>query len=86
MECPSCSASFGHSTPKEHCVFPTVTTGQQHTFVIRVRKNKAEWVNVQTGQTVNEEIEVFCELKDGDQPVNAATDANRSGHRAQVAR
>jgi membrane fusion protein, multidrug efflux system len=63
-----------------------VTTDQQHTFVIRVRDSKAEWVNVQTGQTVNGEIEVFGELKNGDQVVKAATDAIHSGDRVQVAR
>jgi membrane fusion protein, multidrug efflux system len=60
-----------------------VTTDQQHTFVIRVRDSKAEWVNVQTGQTVNGEIEVFGELKAGDRVVKAATDAIHSGDRVQ---
>lgn len=43
-----------------------VTTDQQHTFVIRVQDNKAEWVTVRTGQTVEGEIEVFGDLKTGD--------------------
>ena len=42
-----------------------VTTDQQHTFVIRIRNDKAEWVTVQTGQTVNGQIEVFGDLKAG---------------------
>src|ERR1700678_599444 len=37
----------------------SVTSDQQHTFVIRVRNGKAEWVTVQTDQTVNGDIEVF---------------------------
>jgi RND family efflux transporter MFP subunit len=61
-----------------------VTTDQQHTFVIRVRDSKAEWVNVQTGQTVNGEIEVFGELKAGDQIVRNATDAIHSGDKLQA--
>jgi membrane fusion protein (multidrug efflux system) len=61
-----------------------VTTDQQHTFVIRVRDNKAEWLTVQTGQTVNGEIEVFGELKAGDQVVKSATDAIHSGDKLQV--
>ena len=56
-----------------------VTTDQQHTFVIRVRNGKAEWVTVQTGQTVSGEIEVFGDLSAGDQVVKAATDAIHSG-------
>ena len=63
-----------------------VTTDQQHTFVIRVQDGKAEWVNVQTGQTVNGEIEVFGELKAGDQIVKAATDAIHSGDRIEINR
>jgi membrane fusion protein, multidrug efflux system len=61
-----------------------VTSDQQHTFVIRVRDGTAEWVTVQTGQTVSGEIEVFGDLKAGDQVVKTATDAIRSGDRVQV--
>lgn len=56
-----------------------VTNDQQHTFVIRVRNDKAQWVTVQTGQTVNGEIEVFGDLAEGDQVVKTATDAIHSG-------
>jgi membrane fusion protein, multidrug efflux system len=56
-----------------------VTNDQQHTFVIRVRNGKAEWVTVQTGQTVNTEIEVFGDLAAGDQVIKIATDAIHSG-------
>jgi multidrug efflux pump subunit AcrA (membrane-fusion protein) len=56
-----------------------VTTDQQHTFVIRVRGDKAEWVTVQTGQTVNGDIEVFGDLAPGDQVVKIASDAIHSG-------
>jgi RND family efflux transporter MFP subunit len=56
-----------------------VTTDQQHTFVIRVRNSKAEWVNVQTGQTVNGQIEIFGVLSAKDQVVKNATDAIHSG-------
>jgi hypothetical protein len=38
-------------------------TDQQHTFVIRIRNGKAEWVNVQTGQTLGGEVEVFGECQ-----------------------
>ncbi len=60
-----------------------VTTDQQHTFVIRVENNKAEWVTVQTGQTVGSQIEVFGELHAGDQVIQAATDAIHSGDTVQ---
>jgi membrane fusion protein (multidrug efflux system) len=61
-----------------------VTNDQQHTFVIRVRNEKAEWVTVQTGQTVNGEVEVFGELAAGDQVVKLATDAIHSGDAVRV--
>ena len=61
-----------------------VTSDQQHTFVIRVEDGKAEWVTVQTGQTVNGEIEVFGDLKAADQVVKMATDAIHSGDRVQA--
>jgi RND family efflux transporter MFP subunit len=56
-----------------------VTNDQQHTFVIRVRDGKAEWVTVETGQSANGGIEIFGNLQPGDQLVSAATDAIRSG-------
>jgi membrane fusion protein (multidrug efflux system) len=61
-----------------------VTSDQQHTFVIRVHNNKAEWVTVQTGQTVEGQIEVFGELQSGDPVVKTATDAIHSGDQVQV--
>ena len=61
-----------------------VTTDQQHTFVIRIHNDKAEWVTVQTGQTVNGQIEVFGDLKPGDQVVKTASDAIRAGDSVHV--
>lgn len=62
-----------------------VTSDQQHTFVIRIKDSKAEWVTVQTGQTVGGEIEVFGELRAGDKVVKAATDAIHAGDPVQIA-
>lgn len=62
----------------------SVTNDQQHTFVIRVRNGKAEWVTVQTGQTVNGEIEVFGDLAAGDAVVKTASDAIHSGDSVRV--
>ena len=61
-----------------------VTTDQQHTFVIRVRSGKAEWVTVQTGQTVDGDIEVFGDLTAGDEVVKTASDAIHSGDEVRV--
>jgi len=62
----------------------SVTSDQQHTFVIRVRNGKAEWVAVQTGQTVNGNIEVFGDLSAGDEVVKTASDAIHSGDAIRV--
>lgn len=55
-----------------------VTSDQQHSFVIRVRDGKAEWVTVQTGQSVNTTVEVFGGLQAGDQVVRTASDSIRN--------
>jgi membrane fusion protein, multidrug efflux system len=62
----------------------SVTSDQQHTFVIRVRNGKAEWVTVQTGQTVNGDIEIFGDLTAGDEVVKTASDAIHSGDSVRV--
>lgn len=61
-----------------------VTNDQQHTFVIRVHNDKAEWVAVQTGQAISGELEVFGDLAAGDQVVKIATDAIHSGDAVRV--
>jgi membrane fusion protein, multidrug efflux system len=61
-----------------------VTSDQQHTFVIRVKNGSAEWVTVETGQTVGSEVEVFGELNVGDDVVKTASDAIHSGDLVRV--
>jgi membrane fusion protein, multidrug efflux system len=56
-----------------------VTSDLQRTFVIRIRQDKAEWVDVKTGLTANGKTEVFGELQPGDKVVANATDAIRPG-------
>src|SRR6202158_5085634 len=61
-----------------------VTNDQQRTFVERVRDGKAEWVDVVTGLTVNGNIEVFGDLKPGDEVIRNATDAIRAGQQVKT--
>jgi RND family efflux transporter MFP subunit len=72
------------SSPTFFVPASAVTTDQQHTFVVRVRNNKAEWVTVQTGQTLSVDIEVFGDLASGDQVVKVASDAIHSGDAVRV--
>lgn len=62
-----------------------VTNDQQRTFVERVRNGKVEWVDVITGLSINGNIEVFGDLKPGDEVIRSATDAIRSGQQVKIA-
>jgi len=61
-----------------------VATDQQRTFVIRVVGDKAEWVTVQTGQSVKGEIEVVGDVHAGDAVVRTATDSIRNGQKVSI--
>ncbi len=63
----------------------SVTNDQQRTFVERVRTGKTEWVDVVTGLSVNGNIEVFGDLKPGDEVIRNATDAIRTGQQVKTA-
>src|SRR6266702_108880 len=62
-----------------------VTNDQQRTFVERVRDGKADWVDVVTGLSANGNIEVFGDLKPGDEVIRNATDAIRPGQQVNTA-
>jgi membrane fusion protein, multidrug efflux system len=51
----------------------------ERTFVIRIRNDRTEWVDVKTGARVDSSIEVFGDLKDGDEVANRGTDQLRPG-------
>ncbi|MFD1139677.1 efflux RND transporter periplasmic adaptor subunit [Larkinella insperata] len=52
------------------------TTG---VFIVKVVNQKAEWVAVQKGMEDGDKIEVFGDLKDGDQIITTATEEVRNG-------
>jgi membrane fusion protein, multidrug efflux system len=54
-----------------------IASDLEHTFVIRVRDNKTEWVQVQAGLTKDDLSEVLGDLKPGDLVVVRATDELR---------
>jgi membrane fusion protein (multidrug efflux system) len=53
------------------------TTGR--TFVVRIRNGKTEWVDVKTGLTSGSLVEVFGELRPGDNVAARGTDELRPG-------
>ena len=54
-----------------------VASNLQRTFVIRVRQNRTEWVDVTTGARAGNLIEVFGDLHEGDEVVVRGTDELR---------
>ena len=56
-----------------------VSSDLQRTFVVRVRQNHAEWVDVTTGVRAGNLIEVFGELRDGDLVAVRGTDQFPNG-------
>ncbi len=56
-----------------------VASDLERTFLIRVRNNRAEWVDVKTGETSGNLIEVFGSLQEGDEIAVRGTDQLRSG-------
>jgi membrane fusion protein, multidrug efflux system len=61
-----------------------LTNDQQRSFVERVRNGKVEWVDVVTGLSANGNIEVFGDLKAGDEVIRSATDAIRPGQQVKT--
>jgi RND family efflux transporter MFP subunit len=60
-----------------------VATTTERTFVVRVRDNTAEWVDVKRGASVQDLVEVFGNLNGGDQVAVRATDELRAGTRVR---
>jgi membrane fusion protein (multidrug efflux system) len=58
------------------------TTGR--TFVVRISNGRAQWVDVKTGLTQGNTIEVFGDLHAGDQVVSRGTDEIAEGTTVQV--
>jgi membrane fusion protein, multidrug efflux system len=70
------SATFTVLRDGESFVVPysAVVTNQERSFVIRVRNNKTEWVDVRTGINMKNDVEIFGDLEDGDQLLIRAND------------
>ncbi len=61
-----------------------VATTTERTFVVRVRDGVADWVDVKRGAAMGDLIEVFGNLKPGDQVALRATDELRTGTRVRA--
>jgi membrane fusion protein, multidrug efflux system len=58
-----------------------IATTTERTFVVRVRDNTAEWVDVKRGSSMDQLVEVFGALKEGDVVAVRGTDEIRQGTR-----
>jgi hypothetical protein len=56
-----------------------VASTTDRTFVVRVRDGKTEWVDVKTGLTSGPLVEVFGDLRAGDEIAGRGTDEIRPG-------
>jgi membrane fusion protein, multidrug efflux system len=61
-----------------------VVSSQEKVFVIRVKDNKAEWVEVQKGRNIGGQTEVFGKLNEGDLVITEANEEIREGSEVEV--
>jgi membrane fusion protein (multidrug efflux system) len=61
-----------------------VVTSTEKVFIIRVKDGKAEWVDAKKGLESGDMVEVFADIKTGDQLVKAATEEIRDGASIKV--
>ncbi len=76
-----CQVSWPVRRSKPSLLVPSgsVASTTDRTFVIRVRDGKTEWVDVKTGLTSGPLVEVFGDLKAGDEVAGHGTDELRPG-------
>jgi membrane fusion protein, multidrug efflux system len=60
----------------------SIATTQEKKFVIRVKNNKAEWVDVRQGITMDIGVEIFGNLNNNDTLLLRATDERKPGSQA----
>jgi hypothetical protein len=56
-----------------------VANNLERTFVVRIHTGRVEWVDVKTGSTAGTLIEVFGDLREGNEVATRGTDQLRPG-------
>ena len=72
------------STPSLFVPSHSVATTTDRTFVVRVRGGRTEWIDVKTGLGSGALVEVFGDLRPGDQVAERGTDELRPGAEVRV--
>jgi membrane fusion protein, multidrug efflux system len=77
-------AQFHIARPTDSYVVPasSIVTNQEKKFVIRVRENKVQWVEVRQGIMMDKGVEIFGNLSVHDSLVSVATDERKPGSEA----
>jgi RND family efflux transporter MFP subunit len=70
---------LGNSMPTFLVPSTAVVTNQERRFVIRLSNGKSEWVDVTTGISSGNRMEIFGKLNEGDTLVTKGTDEIRPG-------
>lgn len=70
------NASFNihRSEPSFVVPYSALVTNLERNFVIRAREGKTEWIDVRSGISMKDQIEIFGDLNDGDQILLKAND------------
>jgi membrane fusion protein (multidrug efflux system) len=70
---------------KEFIVPQTAVTGNsKNVFVIRIDQGKTEWVPVEKGRQDAGNVEIYGNLKEGDQLVSNGTDELKNGTHVRI--
>jgi len=64
--------------------FKAVVTSQERKFVVKVVDGKAQWIDVKTGFTAKDKVEIAGDLKEGDQIVKQANEEMKEGSTLKV--
>jgi RND family efflux transporter MFP subunit len=75
------NVSFNLQRSESSFVVPysAVVTNFERSFVIRVRDGKAEWIDVRSGISMSDKVEIFGDLQEGDQLLSKANDEIKVG-------
>jgi RND family efflux transporter MFP subunit len=81
-----CQVKWPVRRPQPSVFVPSasVASTTNRTFVVRVKNGKTEWVDVRTGLTSGTLVEVFGDLRPGDQVAGRGTDEIRPGTDVQT--
>jgi 6-phosphogluconate dehydrogenase (decarboxylating) len=77
----NCTVSFQRSAPSFVVPVTAIVTTQEKRFVIRLSDGQAEWVDIRTGITLSDAIEIFGNLSEGDILVQRGNDEIQPGKR-----